>query len=478
MNFTNIFGRMTCGVVAVVAMACLASCAGNRLDGYFAKNGQMDEREIALTEGVSLATAAEYENFILKGQALTAENGEAALLFHSDGVGGYEITIRNGAQDGSIKTGSLRSVRNLYRSLAADGEWFDFEVAVRGKNIAVKINGVDVVCYTEPENPYREAAHASKLIGKGKVALKGVKGDVKVRHLVIEALAADARNESEFVMATIDEQTDHIIRYQQKDFPVIDWHVHLKGGLTKEMAHAMSMNYGINYGVAPNAGEGGVGRMLADDAEVRSYYEEVKNHPFLFGVQGEGRKWTQTFSQEALGIFDYLFTDAMTIIDHNKRNARIYRAEEVIRDGVTMDQYMEQIVDQTVKILTNEPADIFANATYIPDDMNPDYAKYWTDERVDRVLDVMQKNNIALEISARYKIPSFDVIKKAKERGMKFTFGTNNVDADFGRLEYCFEAVEKCGLTVEDMWFPSMSIRRERPVVIYNHFDASGKRVK
>ena len=463
------FGLKSLAVVASIAM--FVGC-GNKLESYIASG-----EELAVEQGVSVATGAAYENFVFKGQALTQEGAEAALLFHSDGESGYEITIRNGVQDGSIKTGSLRSVRNLYRSLAQDGEWFDFEVAVRGKNVAVKINGVDVVCYTEPEKPYREAAHSTKLIGKGKVVVKGVNGNVAFRNLSVEALAADARNEAD-TMPPIDEQTDHIIRYQQKDFPVIDYHVHLKGGLTKEQAHAMSMNYGINYGVAPNAGEGGVGRMLADDAEVRAYYEEVKNHPFLFGVQGEGRKWTQTFSQEALGIFDYLFTDAMTIIDHNKRNARIYRAEEVIRDGVTMDQYMEQIVDQTVKILTNEPADIFANATYIPDDMNADYDKYWTDERVDRVLDVMQQNNIALEISARYKIPSFEIIKKAKERGLKFTFGTNNVDADFGRLEYCFEAVEKCGLTVEDMWFPTMSVRRERPVVIYNHFDASGKRVK
>ena len=463
------FGLKPLAVVASIVM--FVGC-GNKLESYIASG-----EELSVEQGVSVATGASFENFVFTGQALTQEGAEAALLFHSDGESGYEITIRNGVQDGSIKTGSLRSVRNLYRSLAQDGEWFDFEVAVRGKNVAVKINGVDVVCYTEPAAPYREAAHSTKLIGKGKVVVKGVNGNVAFRNLSVEALAADARNEAD-TMPPIDEQTDHIIRYQQKDFPVIDYHVHLKGGLTKEMAHAMSMNYGINYGVAPNAGEGGVGRMLADDAEVRSYFEEVKNHPFLFGVQGEGRKWTQTFSQEALGIFDYLFTDAMTIIDHQKRNARIYRAEEVIRDGVTMDQYMEQIVDQTVKILTNEPADIFANATYIPDDMNADYDKYWTPERVDRVLDVMQQNNIALEISARYKIPSFEIIKKAKERGLKFTFGTNNVDADFGRLEYCFEAVEKCGLTVEDMWFPTMSVRRERPVVIYNHFDASGKRVK
>ena len=471
MKLQKIFSACARLTMAVAMVVMTASC-GSKLDSYIASG-----EELAVEQGTSLATSADYENFILKGQALTTEGAEAALLFHSDGESGYEITIRNGAQDGSIKTGSLRSVRNLYRSLATDGEWFDFEVAVRGKNVAVKVNGVDVVCYTEPAKPYREAAHAKKLIGKGAIALKGVKGDVRFRSLAVEALAADARNEAD-TLPPIDEQTDHVIRFQQKDFPVIDYHVHLKGGLTKEMAHAMSMNYGINYGVAPNAGEGGVGRMLADDAEVRAYYEEVKNHPFLFGVQGEGRKWTQTFSQEALGIFDYLFTDAMTIIEHNKRNARIYRAEEVIRDGVTMDQYMEQIVDQTVKILTNEPADIFANATYIPDDMNADYDKYWTPERVDRVLDVLQEHNIALEISARYKIPSLDIIRQAKERGIKFTFGTNNVDANFGRLEYCFEAVEKCGLTVEDMWFPTMSVRRERPVVIYNHFDASGKRVK
>lgn len=195
-------------------------------------------------------------------------------------------------------------------------------------------------------------------------------------------------------MPRIDEQNDAVIRFQQQNFPVIDYHVHLKGGLTKEMAHAMSMNYGINYGVAPNAGEGGVGRMLADDKEVYEYYNEVKDMPFLRGVQGEGRKWTATFSQKALGVFDYLFTDGMTIVDHKGRLSRIYRPEEVHYDGVTKEQYMDHLVDQTVKILTNEPADIYANPTFLPEELNAEYAKYWTDERIDRVLDVLK--NITL----------------------------------------------------------------------------------
>ena len=100
--------------------------------------------------------------------------------------------------------------------------------------------------------------------------------------------------------------------------------------------------------------------------------------------------------------------------------------------------------------------------------MNADYDKYWTDERIAQVLDVLERYNIALEINPRYRIPSLKIIGMAKARGLKFTFGTNNVDADFGRLEYCVEAIEKCGITADDMWFPSMSIRRTRPVVIYN----------
>lgn len=425
---------------------------------------------ITITPEEKWQAEGNYQNFTLQGQAYTEKDAEAALLFHTDGESGYEVLFHNGEIDGSRKTGSLSSIRNLYRSLAEDNEWFDFEVSVRGKNIAIQINGTDMVCYTEPSQPYRITEYSKRLLGQGDILLQGKQGTVKFRNLQITSLDENACNENDTLPA-IDEQNDAIIRLQQQNFPVIDYHVHLKGGLTKEMAHAMSMNYGINYGVAPNAGEGGVGRMLANDQEVYEYYEEVKPLPFLCGVQGEGRKWTATFSQEALGTFDYLFTDAMTIMDHKNRNSRIYRAEEVHYDGVTKEQYMEQIVDQTVKILTNEPADIFANPTYIPEDMQADYDQYWTDERINRVLDVMKEHSIALEINPRYMIPSLKIIRMAKERGLKFVFGTNNVDANFGKLEYCIKAIKECGITIDDLWFPSMSIRKTRPVVIYNKFD-------
>ena len=426
---------------------------------------------ISLAEGEGWTGSAVYDNFEISGQALSDSGAVASIGFCRCGDDtGYEIIIHNGVPDGSLKTGSLHSVRNLYRSLASDGEWFDFSLAVRGKNIGIRINGVDVVCYTEPERPWRDSAHAGQKIAPGKIDISCQKGSISFRNLAVVSLPAEARNPAD-TLPPVDEFSDGIIRLQQRDFPVIDYHVHLKGDLTKEMAHAMSMNYGINYGVAPNAGEGGVGRMLADDAEVYSYYDEIAGEPFLFGVQGEGRRWTQTFSKEALGIFEYLFTDAMTIVDHKGRLSRIYRPEEVFFDGIDAQGYMDHLVDQTVLILTNEPADIYANPTFIPDTLQPDYDMLWTPERVDRILDVLEKYKIALEINPRYRIPSFDIIRRAKERGIKFTFGTNNVDSRFGRLEYALQAIDSCGLTPADIWFPSMSVRTSRPTVIYNHFE-------
>ena len=464
----------TAAAAIILFLTTLTSCGRSSspepLDQWNDGTSTLHTADPVIAEGRKLFNDKEYQNFRLTGEALTQPGSEAGLLFHTDGESGYEVIFRNGDIDGTRKSGSLASVRNLHRSLAKDGEWFDFEITVRGQNIIVCINGTEVVCYTEPGHPYRTEEHARQLLSQGSIALQGIHGEVSFRNLAIERLAKEARNEAD-TLAPVDERTDEIIRLQQRDFPVIDYHVHLKGGLTKETAHAMSMNYGINYGVAPNAGEGGVGRMLADDKEVYDYFNEVKGMPFLCGVQGEGRKWTATFSQEALGIFDYLFTDAMTIIDHKGRNSRIYRAEEALFDDITLEQYMDHLVDQTVLILTNEPADIYANPTFLPDTMAHDYDKYWTDGRIERVLDVLQQHGIALEINARYRIPSFEIIRRAKARGIKFTFGTNNVDADFGRLEYCAEAIKQCGLTADDIWFPSMSTRRSRPIVIYNRFE-------
>ena len=190
------------------------------------------KKEAILTPDDIWTANGGYKNFLMKGQAYTEKNAEASLLFHTNGESGYEVVFHNGSIDGSRKTGSLSAIRNLYRSLAEDEKWFDFQIAVRGKNIAIQINGTDVVCYTEPSNPYRTSEHTQQLLGQGNILLKGIKGTTQFRNLSITPLDENARNENDTLPA-MDEQTDAIIRLQQQNFPVIDYHVHLKGGLTK-----------------------------------------------------------------------------------------------------------------------------------------------------------------------------------------------------------------------------------------------------
>ena len=419
--------------------------------------------------GSRLACGEDVRNFTLTAKVVSDRDAEARLAFHTDGaLKGYQILFRNGPVDGSRKTGSLSHVRNLYHSQAVDGQAFDFELSVREKNIEVKVAGQTVVRYTEPPKPWRTPGNADQLLSRGDFVFQGVRGRVAFTDVKLTPLADGVTNPAD-TMPPVDEQTDRAIRKQQVDFPVIDYHVHLKGGLTKELAHAKSLNYGINYGVCPNVGEGGVGRMFRTNEEALDYLEEVKGLPFMCGAQGEGRKWPHEFAKDVLLKFDYMFTDSMTIVDDH-RPLRVYRKEEFLLNGRTHEQWMDFLVEQIEKILTNEPVDHYANATYLPPEMNAEYDRYWTDARINRVLDVLARNHVALEISARYRIPSAKIIHMAKARGIKFTFGTNNGDADFGRLEYALDMVDACGLTAEDMWFPTDSIRARRTFTPYNTF--------
>jgi histidinol phosphatase-like PHP family hydrolase len=118
-------------------------------------------------------------------------------------------------------------------------------------------------------------------------------------------------------------------------------------------------------------------------------------------------------------------------------------------------EYMDMIMDRTLKIINEEPIDFFASPTRLSPTMMKDYDKYWTDERVARFVKALKDNNIALEINARYRLPSARIIKAAKEAGVKFALGTNNSNVNqLDRLEYPLQMVEDCGLTINDMWFP------------------------
>ncbi len=241
------------------------------------------------------------------------------------------------------------------------------------------------------------------------------------------------------------------VKGQQTDsIPLIDLHVHLKGDLTLEEAILKSEHDGVQYGIAVNCG---LGFPVHNDSQIDSFIYALSRYPqFYLGMQAEGREWIKLFSEESIEKFDYVFTDAMTFTDEKGRRNRIWIEEEtwIENEGDFMDYYVKIIVG----ILNNEPVDIFVNPTYLPARMSDRYKHFWSEERMDKVIRAAKNNNIAIEINNRFKIPSAGFIRKARQEGVKFTIGTNNIDKNFARPEYALEMIRKCGLTRDDFYIP------------------------
>lgn len=238
---------------------------------------------------------------------------------------------------------------------------------------------------------------------------------------------------------------------QQKDpFQLIDLHIHLKGGFSIDNAIAKSEKENVKYGIAVN---GGVGFAVQNDYQLDSVINVMKKYPqFYSGMQAEGREWLNLFSKESISKFDYVFTDAMTFVDNKGRRNRIWLENETWIDDE--QQFMDDLVTLIVKIISNEPINIYVNPTYLPEKIARKYDELWTESRMDKVIQAAKEHNVAIEINNRFKIPSFEFISKAKIAGVKFSIGSNNIDGNFPGPEYAREMIKKCGLIESDFYIP------------------------
>ncbi|NQT25126.1 DUF1080 domain-containing protein [candidate division KSB1 bacterium] len=397
---------------------------------------------------------ADFKNFEVAVDVKTEPGSNSGFYFHTkyqkEGwpSSGFEVQVNNSQkQHGDYlemkKTTSLYGVRNLYKAFVKDNEWFTLHLLVIDNRIRIKLNDMLVVDFTVPEDDPHYNAH-------GTFALQGhdPESTVYFRNIRVKSLPDDATDPAEDLPIR-DELYADILQLGKDNFPLVDYHIHLKGRLTIEQALANSRKVGIQYGIAPNCG---VGFPIQDDAGIDAFLKSMKGVPVLLGMQAEGREWVNMFSKEAISKFDYVFSDGMTFTDRQGRRTRLWIPEEVHVDDE--QDFMEQIVETIVGVISNEPIDIYVNPTYLPEVMADEYDELWTESRMKRVINAAVEHNVAIEINSRYKLPSEKFIRMAKDAGVKFAMGTNNSGADLGRLEYSIEMVKKCGLTWQDMFIP------------------------
>ena len=407
----------------------------------------------------SITSQFNVRNFELTAKLKTTAGAEGVLIFAATNAAstadGYEVRINNSDyRIGNLqKTGSLARIRNNFVRTAVDDQWFTLGVSVEANHIKVIVNDKTICEYDEPGMVARASDISGRVLTNGRVVIRRsngagemVLGEVTLKPLNDPPVDQSCPMSPDSLMKIVDQLND-------KEFPLIDFHTHLKGGLTMEQALKHAQFIGCNYGVAANCG---LKFPVTNDTTLNAYFNGISKEPVFKAMQCEGREWVTLFSPKAVAQFDYIFTDAMTWTDLKGRRMRLWMPEEIFVDNE--QKFMDLLVCKIEAILGNEPVDIHANPTFLPAKLAPDYDRLWTPERMDRVIKVLKDNDVALEINARFKLPSIPFIKRAKEAGVKFSFGTNNgSNNDLGRLEYCLKAMKEAGITKEDMFIPRPS---------------------
>jgi len=405
---------------------------------------------------------AAFEDFEAVAEVKARAGANSGFYFHTAfqekdwPAQGFEVQVNNSQkQHGDYlelkMTGSLYGIRNVYKALAPDDEWFTLRVRVRKPKVEVRVNDTLVVDWTEPRTPLPEGAPKLNRLGRGTFALQCHDPESKVfyRNLRVRPLPAAPADAAP--PPVVDERYVRMLELGRANFPLVDLHAHLKGGLSLERAIALSRETGMFLGVAANCGKG---FPIATDEAALAYFESMKAMPAFVGMQAEGREWVSMFSKETRARFDYVFTDSMTWTNPAGKRMRLWIPEEV-EIGPDEQAFMELLVSKTVGILETEPIDIYVNPTFLPAVIAARYDELWTEERMTRVIDAAVGSGVAIEIGARYKLPSERFLRLAKAKGAKFAFGTNNTGAnDLGDWSYPLAMQKALELKWQDMFVP------------------------
>lgn len=389
--------------------------------------------------------SSEFVDFELAAEMQADSGTIAGLLFRANERGtGQEVFIHHydPKQLAAFRktTGSLSGIRNVYYPLTQPGKWFNLRVRVAGGRVCIFLNGhllVDYAGLCLPGKPQgaQYGLFAFRLYSQGR--------------LLVRSLRVQSSDWFEFP-APQTPSDSLITALHAANFPLINYHVHLKGGLTLNQACDSAVRTGINYGIAANCG---LNFPITTDSQLVAYAESMRGQPCFVAMQAEGREWVELFSPEKIRCADYVFTDAMTWTNRNGKRMRLWIPEET-EIGDTSD-FMEQLVGQ-IESICAEPIDVYVNPTYLPGPLQPMYDTLWTDARIERVIGALKQNGVALEINAKSRLPSPKIVGRAKDAGLKFTFGTNNGGQTIGDLQYCFDLITRFGLTPDDIWMPPL----------------------
>lgn len=368
---------------------------------------------------------ADFSDFELRAEVMTFPLANSGIYFHTEyqeegwPAKGYEAQVNSthiGAGDYRElkKTGSLYAVRNTYKQLVPDNEWFDYHIKVIGDRIQIRINDCLVVDYLQSEP---DSLGRIKYTGSGTFALQGHDPDSKVYFRNIRVKSLNEEEEDGLNPVVRNETYLKLRELMGQQHSFTDLGVDFDESFDLNQALDFYYRTGINLGIVLDSNE-------LDQAE------RLSHHPVFIGVQSS----TTEIDNDHI---DYIIGTAGSYPEGKEGE-------------IFMDAYVESIIAD----LSEGAVDVWSQSSNLPESMMGQYDQLWTQERKTQVIEAAIHNDVAIEIDNLTELPGTEFLKTAKELGAKFTYSNLGTGSDTGELDYIFQVIEECELGYKDIYIP------------------------
>jgi len=384
---------------------------------------------------------ADFRNFELEVELITQPECNSGVYFHTQyqetgfPEKGFEIQVNNTARgDGGYlerkKTGSLYGLRNMYMQLVPDLKPFQYNIAVRGKNVQIRLNGQLLVDYVEPTPPVVPAGgEKGRFLDRGTFALQCHNNGSRAafRRVRVRPLPDNLPAYTAAAPAPVaDEVFRQIINIGRHNIPMVDYHAFLRDGMTLTQLLAKSRRDGLQYGLTALSSQ------VASAEAAEKWLSPYAGKPVFFALEAENPSWLKTVPRPAARRFHY-----------------------VMASGKQPFTSIDSFLDNTIQRLDTEPIDLYTDVTYLPPPLEAQREQLWTEARTSRLIDALVRNKVAVEINTLHELPAKAFVDRAKQAGCQFGFGTGNqTAAQLKRCEYGLRLVEECKLDWKDFFAP------------------------
>ena len=262
------------------------------------------------------------------------------------------------------------------------------------------------------------------------------------------ALAAIADTSANYPVNAMNRMLE--VECAKRGITIVDYHVHIRGGMTPELAAEREKAWIVRSSAMDNHGREWDTK---NDSQLLKFAEKAKSASgrMPVGIQVNDRDWFRQISPSTREKFDFILADTMIMGKRaDGRDNRLWQPQ-TIDDP---EKWMKVYFAHNMRIL-DEPISILANPTYLPMELADRYDSLWTDERMRKLIEKAVKKGVALEIQAGSPYPRPRFLLMAKQMGAKFSFGTNNFDSKPKDLARWLEAITWLDLQASDIWTPA-----------------------